>query len=68
MYWNYRKKIHLGTSSCVLYTEIVLISECPLSEIPLYAMQNQLSSSVRALIVSKLHTLSSRFIGRLHAW
>ena len=35
MYWNYREK-YFRTTSCVLCRGIVLNSECPLSEIPLY--------------------------------
>ena len=37
MYWNYRGKIS-GTTSCVLYREIVPVSERPLSEISLYPL------------------------------
>ena len=35
MYWKYRERI-FWTSSCVLCREAVLVSEHPLSEIPLY--------------------------------
>ena len=37
MHWNYREKIS-GTASCVLYREIVPVSERPLSETSLYPL------------------------------
>ena len=36
MYYNYREK-YFWTSNCVLCGEGILISECPLSDISLYA-------------------------------